>query len=149
MGNSKTKPEVVKSSNNLGLINLEENNLGTMGPFEIAMVILLVLWVLVLCHYCHQKCKKSRMRAMNTAVQEGMSRETGNASNTAVGVPMVTFEQPGTRIVSDATSNSSIRSYAASTSKQDGWPLGAVSVIGEVHWLMNMAWNGLETGHYK
>ena len=99
MGNSKTKPEVVKSSNNLGLINLEENNLGTMGPFEIAMVILLVLGVLVLCHYCHQKCKKSRMRAMNTAVQEGMSRATGNASNTAVGVPMVTFEQPGTRMV--------------------------------------------------
>ena len=99
MGNSKTKPEVVKSSNNLGLINLEENNLGTMGPFEIAMVILLVLGVLVLCHYCHQKCKKSRMRAMNNAVQEGMSRATGNASNTAVGVPMVTFEQPGTRMV--------------------------------------------------
>ena len=99
MGNSKTKPEVVKSSNNLGLINLEENNLGTMGAFEIATVILLVLGVLVLCHYCHQKCKKSRMRAMNTAVQEGMSRATGNASNTAVGVPMVTFEQPGTRMV--------------------------------------------------
>ena len=39
------------------------------------------------------------MRAMNTAVQEGMSRATGNASNTAVGVPMVTFEQPGTRMV--------------------------------------------------
>ena len=99
MGNSKTKPEVVKSSNNLGLINLEENNLGSMGAFEIATVILLVLGVLVLCHYCHQKCKKSRMRAMNTAVQEGMSRATGNASNTAVGVPMVTFEQPGTRMV--------------------------------------------------
>ena len=99
MGISKTKPEVVNSSNNLGLINLEENNLGAMGAFEIATVILLVLGVLVLCHYCHQKCKKSRMRAMNTAVQEGMSRATGNASNTAVGVPMVTFEQPGTRMV--------------------------------------------------
>ena len=99
MGNSKTKPEVVKSSNNLGLINLEENNLGTMGAFEIATVILLVLGVLVLCHYCHQKCKKSRMRAMNTAVQEGM-----NANNTAVGyrsteVPVITFEQPSLRIV--------------------------------------------------
>ena len=99
MGNSKTKPEVVKSSNNLGLINLEENNLGSMGAFEIATVFLLVLGVLVLCHYCHQKCKKCRMRAMNTAVHEGM-----NASNTAVGyratgVPVVTFEQPGTRMV--------------------------------------------------
>ena len=39
------------------------------------------------------------MRAMNTTVQEGM-----NANNTAVGyratgVPVVTFEQPGTRMV--------------------------------------------------
>ena len=99
----KQKPEVDNSqnlqTNNLGLFNLEENNLGSMGAFEIATVILLVLGVLVLCHYCHQKCKKSRMRAMNTAVQEGM-----NANNTAVGyratgVPVVTFEQPGSRMV--------------------------------------------------
>ena len=95
MGNSKTKPEVEKTSNNLGLINFEENNLGTMGPFEIAIVILLFLGVLVLCRYCHQRCKKSGMRA----IQEGMSRATGNATNTAVGVPMITFEQPGTRMV--------------------------------------------------
>ena len=99
MGNSKTKPEVEKTLNNLGLINFEENNLGTMRPFEIAIVILLFLGVLVLCRYCHQRCKKSGMRAMNTAVQEGMSRATGNATNTAVGVPMITFEQPGTRMV--------------------------------------------------
>ena len=72
MGNSKTKPEVEKTSNNLGLINFEENNLGTMGPFEIAIVILLFLGVLVLCRYCHQRCKKSGIRA----VQEGMSRAT-------------------------------------------------------------------------
>merc|ERR1712208_83981 len=31
------------------------------------------------CHYCNQKRKKSRMRDMNNAVQEGMS------ANTAVG----------------------------------------------------------------
>ena len=99
----KKKPEVDNSqnlqTNNLGLINLEENNLGSMGTFEITSVILLVLGVILTCHYCHQKCKKSRMRAMNTAVQEGM-----NANNTAVGyratgVPVVTFEQPGSRMV--------------------------------------------------
>ena len=87
------KPEVEKTSNNLGLINFEESNIGTMGPFEIAIVILLVLGILVLCRYCHQRCTKSGIRA----VQEGMSRAT--ATNTAVGVPMITFEQPGTRMV--------------------------------------------------
>ena len=101
MGNSKTKPEVEKTSNNLGLINFEENNLGTMGPFEIAIVILLFLGVLVLCRYCHQRCKKSGIRAvqegMSRATQEGMSRAT--KTSTAMGVPMITFEQPGTRVV--------------------------------------------------
>ena len=87
------KREVEKTSNNLGLINFEESNIGTMGPFEIAIVILLVLGILVLCRYCHQRCKKSGTRA----VQEGMSRAT--TTNTAMGVPMITFEQPGTRVV--------------------------------------------------
>ena len=95
------KPEVEKTSNNLGLINFEESNIGTMGPFEIAIVILLVLGILVLCRYCHQRCKKSGIRAvqegMSRATQEGMSRAT--TTNTAMGVPMITFEQPGTRVV--------------------------------------------------
>ena len=95
------KREVEKTSNNLGLINFEESNIGTMGPFEIAIVILLVLGILVLCRYCHQRCKKSGIRAvqegMSRATQEGMSRAT--TTNTAMGVPMITFEQPGTRVV--------------------------------------------------
>ena len=99
----KKKPEVDNSqnlqTNNLGLINLEENSLGSMGAFEIISVILLVLGIILTCHNCNQKRKKSRRRDMNTAVQEGM-----NANNTAVGyratgVPVVTFEQPGSRMV--------------------------------------------------
>ena len=99
----KKKPEVDNSQNlqttNLGLINLEENSLGSMGAFEIISVILLVLGIIMTCHYCNQRRIKSRRRDMNTAVQEGM-----NANNTAVGyratgVPVVTFEQPGSRMV--------------------------------------------------
>ena len=101
MCKSRATPEVEKTSNNLGLINFEESNIGTMGPFEIAIVILLVLGILVLCRYCHQRCKKSGIRAvqegMSRATQEGMSRAT--TTNTAMGVPMITFEQPGTRVV--------------------------------------------------
>ena len=99
----KKQPEVDNSQNlqttNLGLINLEENSLGSMGAFEIISVILLVLGIILTFHYCNQKRKKSRRRDMNTAVQEGM-----NANNTAVGyraagVPVITFEQPGSRMV--------------------------------------------------
>ena len=97
------KREVEKTSNNLGLINFEESNIGTMGPFEIAIVILLVLGILVLCRYFHQRCKKSGIRAvqegMSRATQENMSRTRATTTNTAMGVPMITFEQPGTRVV--------------------------------------------------
>ena len=97
----KRVPEVDNSENiqstNLGLINLEENSLGSMGAFEIISVILLVLGIIMTCHYCNQKRKKSRMRDMNNAVQEGMSANT--AVGYRAGAPVVTFEQPGTRMV--------------------------------------------------
>ena len=84
---------------NLGLINLEENSLGSMGAFEIISVILLVLGIIMACHYCNQKRKKSRMRDMNSAVQEGMSANTAVGYRARPGAPVVTFEQPGTRMV--------------------------------------------------
>ena len=99
----KQVPEVDNSQNlqttNLGLINLEENSLGSMGAFEIISVILLILGIIMTCHYCNQKRKKSRMRDMNNAVQEGMSANTAVGYRARPGAPVVTFEQPGTRMV--------------------------------------------------
>ena len=99
----KKVPEVDNSQNlqttNLGLINLEENSLGSMGAFEIISVILLVLGIIMTCHYCNQKRKKSRMRDMNNAVQEGMSANTAVGYRARPGAPVITFEQPGTRMV--------------------------------------------------
>ena len=95
------KREVEKTNNNLGLINLEENNIATMGPVEIAIIILLVLGIMFLCRYVHRRCKKSGVRAvqegMSRANQENMSRTGSNPTNS--GIPMITFEQPGTRNV--------------------------------------------------
>ena len=99
----KKQPEVDNSENiqttNLGLINLEESSIGSMGAFEIISVILLALGIILTCHHCNQRRKKSRRRDMHSAVQEGM-----NANNTAVGyraagVPVITFEQPGSRTI--------------------------------------------------
>ena len=96
----KKQPEVDNSENiqttNLGLINLEESSIGSMGAFEIISVILLALGIILTCHYCNQRRKKSRQRDMQSAVQ--------NANNTAVGyraagAPVITFEQPGTRTI--------------------------------------------------
>ena len=96
----KKQPEVDNSENIqttiLGLINLEESSIGSMGAFEIISVILLALGIILTCHYCNQRRKKSRQRDMQSAVQ--------NANNTAFGyrasgAPVITFEQPGTRTI--------------------------------------------------
>ena len=97
----KRVPEVDNSQNletsNFGLINLEENSLGSMGAFEIVSVILLILGIIMTCHYCNQKRKKSRMRDLTNALKEGISANTSVSYR--AGVPVVTFEQPGSRMV--------------------------------------------------
>ena len=98
----KQVPEVDNSQNletsNYGLINLEDNSLGTMGILEVVSVVLLVLAVIMTCHYCNQKRKRTRMRDLNNALKEGISANTSVAYR--AGVPVVSFEQPGTRVVS-------------------------------------------------
>ena len=88
-------------NNNLGLINVEESSMGGPGIFEVISIVLLALAVILTCHYCNRRFKKARRREMHSAVQEGM-----NANNTvgyraagATGVPVITFEQPGSRSV--------------------------------------------------
>ena len=98
-------PEVDNSKNletsNYGLINLDENNLDSMGIFEVVSVILLVLAVIMTCHYCNRKRKQSRMRDLNNALKEGLSASTSVAYRSGSGaLPVVQFENPGTRIVS-------------------------------------------------
>ena len=84
-------------NNNLGLINLESSSMGGPGIFEIVSIILLVFMVLFTCHYCKRRCKQNRRREMNNAVQQGVSTVYRAAG--ANGVPIVTFEQPGSRSI--------------------------------------------------
>ena len=99
---NKQVPEVDNSQNletsNYGLVNLEDNSLGTMGILEIVSVVLLVLAVIMTCHYCNQKRRRNRMRDLNNALKEGISANTSVAYR--AGVPVVSFENPGTRVVS-------------------------------------------------
>ena len=113
MGNSKTKPEVEKTNNNLGLINLEENNVSMMGPIEIAIIILLVFSIGFLLRYCQRRCKKSTVRSVQEGLsrnnQENMSRTVSmpmpmptNSMGVPLPMPMVTFQEPGSRVVTTA-----------------------------------------------
>ena len=99
----KKQPEVDNSENiqttNLGLINLEESSMGGMGTFEIISIILLALGIILTCHYCNQRFKKSRRHEMHSAVQEGMNANNNSVGHRATGVPVITFEQPGSRTI--------------------------------------------------
>ena len=96
--------EVVDDSKNIetsnyGIINLDENNLGTMGIVEIVAVILLVMAIIMTCQYCIKKKKQRRMRDLNSALREGLSAST-SASYRPGSLPVVQFQNPGSRVVS-------------------------------------------------
>ena len=96
--------EVVDDSKNIetsnyGIINLDENNLGTMGIVEIVAVILLIMAIIMTCQYCIKKKKQRRMRDLNSALREGLSAST-SASYRPGSLPVVQFENPGSRVVS-------------------------------------------------
>ena len=99
----KKQPEVDNSesiqNNNLGLINLEESSMGGPGIFEVISIVLLALGIILTCHYCSQRFKKSRRREMHSAVQEGMNANNTSVGYRAAGVPVITFEQPGSRTI--------------------------------------------------
>ena len=89
-------PEVDNSQNletsNYGLINLEDN----MGILEVVSVILLVLAVIMTCHYCNRKRKQTRMRDLNNALKEGLSASTSVAYRSG-SLPVVQFENLGSK----------------------------------------------------
>ena len=92
-------------TNNLGLVNLESNSAGGPGVFEIVAVVMLVMCVLLTCHYCNRRFRKRRQRELHDAVQGGLQGNvgfrtvSGAARGPMSGVPMVTFSDPGMRSV--------------------------------------------------
>ena len=134
MGSSKSKEssspavEVDKTNNNIGLVNLEENNVALLGPVEIALIILMTFAIGFILRYCQKKCKKSTVRS----VQEGLSRNQENLSNMSRPFPMtsmqpsmqpsmpmqvpmplaVTFQEPGCRVVTTAATAPSVQPLA-------------------------------------
>ena len=92
-------------TNNLGLVNLESNSAGGPGVFEIVAVVMLVMCILLTCHYCNRRFRKRRQRELHDAVQGGLQGNvgfrtvSGAARGPMSGVPMVTFSDPGMRSV--------------------------------------------------
>ena len=89
---------------NLGLLNMESSSAGGMGVFEIVAVVMLLMCILLTCHYCNRRFRKRRQRELHDAVQGGLNGNVGfrtvsGAARGPAGVPMVTFSDPGVRSV--------------------------------------------------
>ena len=90
---------------NLGLLNMESSSAGGIGVFEIVAVVMLVMCILLSCHYCNRRFRKRRQRELHDAVQGGINGNvgfrtvSGAARGPMAGVPMVTFSDPGVRSV--------------------------------------------------
>ena len=136
MGSSKSKEssspeiEVDKTNNNIGLVNLEENNVALLSPVEIALIILMTFAIGFVLRYCQKKCKKSTVRS----VQEGLTRHQDSSnmsrpfpmtsvqpsmqSSMPMQVPMplaVTFQEPGCRVVTTAPTAPSVQPLATTS----------------------------------
>ena len=136
MGSSKSKEssspeiEVDKTNNNIGLVNLEENNVALLGPVEIALIVLMTFAIGFVLRYCQKKCKKSTVRS----VQEGLTRHQDSSnmsrpfpmtsvqpsmqSSMPMQVPMplaVTFQEPGCRVVTTAPTAPSVQPLATTS----------------------------------
>ena len=136
MGSSKSKEssspeiEVDKTNNNIGLVNLEENNVALLGPVEIALIILMTFAIGFVLRYCQKKRKKSTVRS----VQEGLTRHQDSSnmsrpfpmtsmqpsmqSSMPMQVPMplaVTFQEPGCRVVTTAPTAPSVQPLATTS----------------------------------
>ena len=89
---------------NLGLLNMESSSAGGIGVFEVVALVLLVMCILLCCHYCNRRFRKRRQRELHDAVQGGLNGNVGfrtvsGAARGPAGVPMVTFSDPGVRSV--------------------------------------------------
>ena len=90
---------------NLGLLNMESSSAGGIGVFEIVAVVMLLMCILLSCHYCNRRFRKRRQRELHDAVQGGINGNvgfrtvSGAARGPMAGVPMVTFSDPGVRSV--------------------------------------------------
>ena len=79
-------------TSNYGIINLSEDNLGTMGLVEIVAIILLIMAIGMTWIYCVKKKKQRRMRELNSAINTASFRPGS--------MPVVQFQTPGSRVVS-------------------------------------------------
>ena len=96
------KSETIETSN-YGLLNVSEENLGTMGLVEILVIILLLMAIGMAWVYCLKKKKQRRLRELNDAMRDGLAYRPANSEiyphRSSMPLPLVQFQTPGNRTV--------------------------------------------------
>ena len=110
MGNSndvpKEDPQIEIDTTNVGLVNMSESAVSTIGVGEILTIIVLVMIMGMIIKYCCKRMKVARRNELEETIRNAAMQVTAPpsapsfaAQQPPAGIPMVTFENPGQRRV--------------------------------------------------
>ena len=113
MGNSNSndvpKEEIDIDTTNVGLVNMSESGVSTLGVGEILTIVVLVMVMAMIIKYCCKRMKVARRNELEETIRNAAMQVTappsasgfapGFATQPQAGIPMVTFENPGQRRV--------------------------------------------------
>ena len=109
MGNSNSndepKEEIDIDTTNVGLWNISESGVSTIGVGEVLTIVVLVMVMAIIIKYCCKRMKVARRNELEETIRNAAMQVTappsapGFATQPQAGIPMVTFENPGQRRV--------------------------------------------------
>ena len=105
--NDEPKEEIDIDTTNVGLWNISESGVSTIGVGEVLTIVVLVLVMAIITKYCCKRMKVARrneleetIRSANTGIYRSSAMQmTAPPGAPPQAIPMVTFETPGQRQV--------------------------------------------------
>ena len=109
MGNSNSndepKEEIDIDTTNVGLWNMSESGVSTIGVGEVLTIVVLVMVMAIIIKYCCKRMKVARRNKLEETIRNANAPPAAPgfapsfATQPQAGIPMVTFETPGQRKV--------------------------------------------------
>ena len=99
------KEEIDIETTNVGLWNMSESGVSTIGVGEILTIVVLVMILLIIMKYCCKRMKVARRTELEETIRNANAPPAASgcapsfATQPQKGIPKVTFETPGQRKV--------------------------------------------------
>ena len=103
--NAEPKEEIDIETTNVGLWNMSESGVSTIGVGEILTIVVLVMVMAIIIKYCCKQMKVARRNELEETIRNANAPPAAPgcapsfATQPQSGIPMVTFETPDQRMV--------------------------------------------------